>query len=98
MAQFGLRYRVDVVFIGDGQGGMEVANSQVLSFFPSSNNPLGLSLGNPGNAQAAAPVPGGASPTLANFTTALNDLATDIEAQLTPAVIARIQAFATGSG
>lgn len=94
---YGIRYKVDVVYIPDGLGAMQVPNSQVLRFEPSSANPTGLTLGSGDAAQAAAPVPGGNVPTAANFTTAFNNMVTDLNAQVA-AALARIQGFATGSG
>ena len=93
---FALRYKVDVVWIPDGAGGMSVADAQVLSLFPSSSNPGGLTLPNSGMGQSS-PVPGGAGATQANFNTAVTNLLTDIEAQI-GTNLARIQAFATGGG
>jgi hypothetical protein len=93
---FGLRYRVDVVYLPDGAGAMEVPSSQVLTFFASSANPGGLTLGN-GPLGPASPVPGGNGANQANFNTAVNNMLTDIEAQIA-ANLARIQAFATGGG
>ena len=93
---FGLRYKVDVVWVPAGAGGMQQADAQVLTFFPSASNPAGLGLPNVGMGQYSS-VPGGSAPTQANFDTAVNNMLTDIEAQIA-ANLARIQAFASGSG
>jgi hypothetical protein len=93
---FGLRYRCDVVWIPDGAGGMSVPDAQVLTLFPTSSNPTGLTA----DPQTVAPVPGGDAPTAANFATAFTNIATDLAAQLAAgtALLARVQAFATGGG
>jgi hypothetical protein len=101
MAQFAYRFKVDIGFIPDGQGGMQVPSSQFLRFEVSSNNPLSLTLGSGDAAAWAAPIAGGATPTAAQIATALQGIATDIQAQLNAnggALLARLQAFATGSG
>lgn len=94
---FGLRARVDIVLLPDGVGGMTVPDAQVLTFFNSAANPAGITLGN-GPLGPASLIPGGNAPSQANIITALNNLVTDLTAQLTPAVVARIDAFATGGG
>jgi hypothetical protein len=94
---FGLRFKVDYGWIPDGAGAMEVASSAFLRFEPSGNSPAGVTLGSGDGAQWE-PVPGGNAPTQANLITGLNNMVTDITAQLTPAVVARIQGFATGGG
>jgi len=93
---FFIRYQVDVGFLPDGAGGMGVPTAQVLTFFASPSNPGGATLGNGGMANAS-PVPGGNGANQANFNTAVNNMLTDIEAQIA-ANLARIQAFATGGG
>lgn len=94
---FGVRMKVDVVWIPDGAGGMAAPSAQVLSFFPSTVSATGLP--NTGMAQFA-PVPGGDSPTAANFNTAIGNIVSDIEAQIAvAATLARIQSWATtGNG
>lgn len=94
---FGLRYKVDICWIPDGAGAMEVPSSAMIQFQPSVNNPAGLTNGSGDKAQVS-PIPGGNTPTLGNIATALTNLSTDIQAQITAAVLARIQAFATGGG
>ncbi len=69
------------------------------------NNPgMGASLipGAVGNAQTlqhiqGEQVPGSNAPTLANFTTALQSGATDLAAQITAAVLAQMQGWASGN-
>jgi hypothetical protein len=95
---YGLRVKLDIGFIGDGMGGVQVPSSQFLRFEVSPNNPVGLTLGSGDGSQWQAPIPGANAPTLANIQTALNSMVTDILAQITPAVLARIQGFATGGG
>ena len=92
---FRIDYSVTVTFVGDGMGPMELPGSPAISFFGSG---LGAApLGIPG--QGGQLVPGGNTPTAANFTTALNSMAADIAAQIAvPATLARVQAFATGGG
>lgn len=93
---FAIRMKVDVVWLGAGEGGMTQAAGQVLSLFPSTTSATGLP--NTGMAQIV-PVPGGAAPTAANFNTATNSAIADIQAQIAvAATLARIQAFATGGG
>lgn len=91
---FAVRMKLDVVWVGDGAGGMTQADAQVLSFFPSSTSATGLP--NSGMGQIV-PVPGGDAPTAGNFNTAVGNAAADIEAQIL-ASLARIQGFATGGG
>ena len=93
-----LCYVIDIKAVPDGAGAMEVPTSQVLRFFPTANNPGGVTAGSGAFAQGSL-IPGGNTPTAANLTTALNNLVTDLNAQLAAAgVLARIQAFATGGG
>lgn len=84
-----VRYKVDVLWVGDGQGPMglsanivnSAAGAQVLSFFNSTT----------------LPVPGGDTPSSTNFGTAATNIATDLTTQLqSAATLARLQAFATG--
>lgn len=88
MAYF-IRYKAEVVFVGDGQGSMSLpaaivnspAGGQALAFFNS----------------APILVPGSNAPSSANFATAATAAATDLTAQLqAAATLARLQAFATG--
>ena len=92
---YGLRYNVDVVWIPDGAGAMSVPSSQILSLFNSPSNPAGQTAGQP--LGQASPVPGGDTPTQANFNTACTNMVTDIEAQIA-ASLTRILAFNTGGG
>lgn len=94
---FGLRARIDIVWLPDGASAMEVPTSQVLTLFNSANNPGGVTLGG-GPMGPASLIPGANAPSLANIATALANLSTDIQAQITAPVLARIQAFATGGG
>jgi hypothetical protein len=95
---FVLKYVFDIAWVPDGVGPMEVPSSAVLRFFPTANNPAGVSLGSGAFAQGSL-IPGANAPTAANITTALNNAVTDMNAQIAAAgVLARIQAFATGGG
>ena len=94
---FVLKYKVDVAWVPDGVGAMEVPTSFVLTFFPTANNPAGVTLGSGAFAQGSL-IPGANAPTQANLITALNNLVTDLTAQFTAAVVSRIQAAATGGG
>ena len=87
---FGLRYSMDIVWIGDGSGPMSVPSAQRLKLTQT----------------AIVQVPGGDSPTAANFNTAIgvtsgnviaNSMASDLEAQVL-ANLTRIQGFSTGGG
>lgn len=87
---FGLRYSLDIVWIPDGAGPMTVPDAQRLKLSQS----------------AIVQVPGGDSPTAANFNTAIgvtsgnviaNSMASDLEAQVLTN-LTRIQGFATGGG
>lgn len=96
---FVLKYTVSVAWVPDGASAMEVPSAQVISMFPSANNPAGITAGN--GYAVGSPVPGGSAPTQANFVTALGNLGTDIAAQLAAnnsALLARIQGFASGTG
>ena len=90
-----LTYVVDINWVPDGAGPMELGTGPILSLLQSGFN-----------LPPQVVVPGGNTPTLGNFNTALTgssatpaagsmaaDLSTQIAAQLT-----RIQAFATGGG
>ena len=85
---YGLRYSLDVVWIGDGAGPMSVPSAQRLKLTQT----------------AIVQVPGGDSPSAANFNTAIgvtsgnviaNSMASDLEAQVL-ANLTQIQGFATG--
>ena len=87
---YGLRYSLDVVWIGDGANAMSVPSAQKKKFVQS----------------GIVQVPGGDSPTAANFNTAIgvtsgnviaNSMASDLEAQVL-ASLAQLQGFATGGG
>lgn len=85
---YGLRYTLDVVWIGDGASAMSVPAAQKKKFVQSS----------------IVQVPGGDAPTAANFNTAIGttsplagSLAADLEAQVL-ANLGQIQGFATGGG
>jgi hypothetical protein len=81
---------MDIVWIGDGSGPMSVPSAQRLKLTQT----------------AIVQVPGGDSPSAANFNTAIgvtsgnviaNSMASDLEAQVL-ANLTRIQGFATGGG
>lgn len=79
-----LRYQMDVVYVGQGMNAMSVPSAQVKTFF-NPNWPLGSVL-----------VPGGETPSAANFNTAISGgMVTDLEAQVL-ANLTQIQGFATG--
>ena len=87
-----LSYQVSIDFVPDGAGPMSVPTGPTLQF---NNVPYAVS---------SVVVPGGNTPTLANFNTALcgttpssGSAMFDISAQIS-AQLARIQAFATGGG
>ena len=95
---FVLKYKVDIAWVPDGVSALEVPTSAVLTFFPTANNPGGVTLGSGAFAQGSL-IPGANAPSAANITTALNNLVTDINAQVAaPGVLTRIQGFATGGG
>ena len=86
---------VNIVWVPDGAGPMEVSTGPVLSL---NNVPYA------GPPQVV--VPGGNTPTLANFNTALTgssatpaagSMCADLSAQISAALV-RIQGFATGGG
>ena len=86
---FQLRYKAEVLWVGDGQGPMglpsnitnSAAGAQVLAFFNST----------------VIPIPGGDAPSSTNFGAAATAMATDLTTQLQNAnTLARLQAFATG--
>lgn len=97
---FAIRYKVDIAWIGDGLGGSQVPNSQFVRIEPTTASGLAVSLGSGDAAQWIVPVPGGNSPSAANFATAFTDMATDCAAQLGTgtALLARVQAFSSGGG
>lgn len=79
---YGLRYSLDVVWIGDGANAMSVPSAQKKKFTQSS----------------IVQVPGGDAPSAANFNTAITGgMTTDLEAQVL-ANLAELQGFATGGG
>lgn len=79
---YGLKYSLDVVWIGDGVGPLSVPSAQRLKMVQSS----------------IVPVPGGDAPSAANFNTAITgQMTTDLEAQVL-ANLGQIQGFATGGG
>jgi len=89
---YAIRYQMDVVWIGDGLGPMGALTTS-------------LNTGGGGGAQVKSffqttlvPVPGGDSPTAANFNTAITGtMTTDLEAQVL-ANLGQLQGFATGGG
>lgn len=79
---FGIRYALEVVYIAPGAGPMSVPDQQRKKFVQSS----------------IVSVPGGESPTSANFNTAITGgMTTDLEAQVL-AALTQLQGFATGGG
>lgn len=97
---FVIKYAVDVCWVPDGAGAMEVPSSQTLRLFPTTSNPAGTTMGS-GAFAVGSPVPGGTAPTAANFATAFSNMSTDLSAQLTAnnsALLTRIQGFSTGGG
>jgi len=95
-----LRLYCDFDWVGDGTGSAGLGLLQ-------SNNPgtggstVGGIAGAAGCAQTlrlqqAEQIPGGDSPTAGNFSTALTNGATDLNAQITAAILAQMQAWSTG--
>lgn len=79
---YGLRYSLDVVWIPDGASAMTVPDAQRKKF----------------NQSSIVQVPGGDSPTAANFNTAISGgMVTDLEAQVL-ASLGQLQGFSTGGG
>lgn len=79
---YGLRYSLDVVWIPDGAGAMTVPDAQRKKFVQA----------------AIVQVPGGDTPSAANFNTAISGaMVTDLEAQVL-ANLGQLQGFATGGG
>ena len=87
---YGLRYSLDVVWIGDGANAMSVPSAQKKKFVQS----------------GIVQVPGGDSPTAANFNTAIGvttgnviagSMAADLQTQVL-AALAQLQGWATGGG
>lgn len=87
---FGIRYSMEVVWIGDGASAMSVPSAQRKKFVQTS----------------IVQVPGGDSPTAANFNTAIgvtsgnviaNSMASDLQAQVL-ANLGQLQGFSTGGG
>jgi hypothetical protein len=102
-------YRLDVVWIPDGAGPMSVASAQKLQL--GSLDFRGLTVVNPQNLTVGQPtgfiqVPGGNTPSQANFRTALQGTsgaptAGGMTADLDAAIatnLARLLTFATGGG
>ena len=89
---FRLRYYVDVDWVGDGTGGTGQGQLQA-------NNPVAGAVGMAQTMrfQGGQYVPGGDTPSGANFTTATTAMGTDISNQINvAAILAQIQAWATG--
>lgn len=81
-----IKWRVEVCLVADGAGPMEVPAQQTLIL----NSDFGANSG-------PVLVPGGSTPTGANFTTAATTVGTNIGTALNvAAVLAQIQGFATG--
>jgi hypothetical protein len=87
---YAIKYSLDVVWIGDGASSMSVPAAQRLKLVQSS----------------LVQVPGGDSPSQANFNTAIgvtsgnvitNSMASDLEAQIATN-LTKIQAWSTGGG
>ena len=83
-----IKWRAEVCWIPAGAGSMEVPSAQTLIV----NNDFGANSG-------FVSVPGGASPTGANFTTAATTVGTNLGTALNvAATLAQLQGFATGGG
>lgn len=87
---YGIKYSLEVVWVGDGANAMSVPSAQRKRFAQS----------------AIVQVPGGDSPSAANFNTAIgvttgnviaNSMASDLQAQVL-ANLAQLQGFSTGGG
>ncbi len=88
---FRIRYTAYVDYVADGAGPMEAAGAQTLRIDGSPNQTP------QGPVSGVQIVPGGNSPTGANFTTAATAIGTDLSNQLNvAAVLARVQAFSSG--
>lgn len=86
-----IKWRAEVCWIPDGAGQMEVPSGATKII----NTDFG---GSPG-AGGPVVVPGGDSPTGANFTTAANSVGTALGLALNnAATLAQIQGFSTGGG
>lgn len=82
--------RIDVCWVPDGAGPMEVASAQSAAVTTDFGGSPGM--GGP------VVVPGGDSPTGANLTTAAATLGTNLGAALnSPLMLARIQGWSTGN-
>lgn len=106
---FQIRYALEVVFVPDGAGPMSIASMQKLKL--GSLEFAGLTVVNPQNLTTGQPtgfiqVPGGNTPTQANFRTAMTGAAgaptaggmtADLDAAIATNLL-RIQGFATGGG
>lgn len=89
MAYF-LKWRLEVCWVGDGAGPMEVPGAQTKIL---NNDQIGGTVNNSGYVV----VPGADAPTGANFTTACTTVGTNMgTACNVAATLAQIQAFATG--
>lgn len=79
---YGIRYTLEVVYIGNGCNAESVPSAQRKKFTQT----------------AIVQVPGGDAPSAANFNTAITGgMTTDLEAQVL-ANLAQLQGFATGGG
>lgn len=84
-----IRYKAEVVWVGDGQGSMGLA-SAITNYAAGAQSIAFVN-------SAPIQVPGGDTPSSANFGTAATACATDLTTQLqNAATLARMQAFATG--
>ena len=95
-----IKYSYEILFIPDGAGPMSVQSAQKLRL--GTLDFAGLTVDNPQNLTPGQPtgyqqVPGGDTPTQANFNTAVAAAAQDIDVAIA-ANLARIQGFATGGG
>jgi hypothetical protein len=94
---------VDISYVGRGRGGTGMVPSPMGNVAGVGGVPVGGGPGTYSNSQtmrriAAEIVPGTFdAPTAANIGTAISTAATDIQAQITAAVLAQIQGWATGS-
>lgn len=91
---FFVTYQMQIGWAADGRGSVGMAPiGPVIEL-------QGINGSGPNGAVGLQVVPGGDTPTGANFTTALNSAATDISNQLnnTAGLLARVQGFATGTG
>lgn len=82
---YGLRNTLQIVWLGDGVGPQTVPESQSLKIFT----------GAPPNNSSIVPVPGGNSPSQANFNTAIDTLAVAMKAGVATN-LGTVQGWATG--